>query len=262
MSHLAPLLGRTLIVVAHPDDEAVGCGVLLQRMRDPVVLFATDGAPRDRHFWRNYASRDAYAQLRRQEAREAATVVGIRQLEFLFSRRTQQAFADQELFRTLPDALAALLEVVNRVRPEALLTLAYEGGHPDHDCCSFLSYMVKRLRSLPVWEMPLYHRSLDGISVKQQYGMPNAGEVVLQPDNQELALKQRMIAAYPSQHDVLGRFTSQVERFRPQPVYDYAQPPHSATLNYEAWGWSIRGSDVSAAFQECLRAFPARAARP
>ena len=50
-SKLAPLLGRTLVIVAHPDDETITCGGLLQRMRDPCVVFATDGAPEDAYFW-------------------------------------------------------------------------------------------------------------------------------------------------------------------------------------------------------------------
>ena len=69
MEQLAPLLGRTLVIVGHPDDEAVGCGGLLQRMREPIVLFCTDGAPRDPFFWERYGSREAYARERREEVR-------------------------------------------------------------------------------------------------------------------------------------------------------------------------------------------------
>ena len=47
MAELEILLGKTVVIVAHPDDEAAGCGVLLQRMQDPIVVFATDGAPAD-----------------------------------------------------------------------------------------------------------------------------------------------------------------------------------------------------------------------
>ncbi|PYX97930.1 MAG: hypothetical protein DMG63_13230 [Acidobacteria bacterium] len=68
-SKLAPLLGRTLVIVAHPDDETITCGGLLQRMRDPCVVFATDGAPEDAHTWGRFGSRERSAAIREQEAR-------------------------------------------------------------------------------------------------------------------------------------------------------------------------------------------------
>ena len=68
MDAIAPLLGRTLVLVAHSDDEAVACGALLQRIAAPLVVFATDGAPRADFFWRQYGSRTAYAAVRREEA--------------------------------------------------------------------------------------------------------------------------------------------------------------------------------------------------
>src|SRR5207248_225254 len=57
MDDLEPLLGRTLVLVAHQDDETIGCGALLQRMRDPLVVFGTDGAPRDQKFWHGLGTR-------------------------------------------------------------------------------------------------------------------------------------------------------------------------------------------------------------
>src|SRR5215469_756365 len=78
---LSPLLGRTLVVVPHPDDETISCGGLLQHMREPVVVFATDGAPEDDFFWRRFGSREAYAAVREQEARVALAAVGVNELE-------------------------------------------------------------------------------------------------------------------------------------------------------------------------------------
>src|SRR4051812_43592222 len=72
-----PLLGRTLVLVAHPDDEAVGCGNLLQRMQDPIVVYATDGAPRSKYFWSKYGSRERYAAHRLREAEEALESIGL-----------------------------------------------------------------------------------------------------------------------------------------------------------------------------------------
>src|SRR5262249_29498499 len=56
------LLQRPLLLVAHQDDEALGCGILLQRAEHAVVVFATDGAPADEYFWRQYGSRERLAE--------------------------------------------------------------------------------------------------------------------------------------------------------------------------------------------------------
>jgi len=254
MPDLQALLGHTLVLVAHPDDEAAGCGVLLQRMRNPVVVFATDGAPRDDYFWRTYGSRQAYADTRRGEAGCALGILGVREFEFLAAPHTGEPFVDQELYLAIPDGLAALESVLDRYRPEALLTLAYEGGHPDHDTCNFLASRVGRRHRLPVFEMPLYHRSADGVSVHQEFLLHSETEFAVEPTFEELEHKHRMLAAYPSQQLTLDFFTSDVERFRRLAAYDYSRPPHPGTLNYEAWQWSMRGADLVRAFAPYMTA--------
>ncbi|HKW27654.1 MAG TPA: PIG-L family deacetylase [Terriglobales bacterium] len=251
MDALAPLLGRTLILIAHPDDEAVGCGALLQRMKEPVVIFATDGAPRDRYFWEKTGSREAYAELRRREARASLSLAGVQHIEFL--QAGEGWFTDQELFRCLTPALESLSALMRLYSPQALLTLAYEGGHPDHDSCSFLTSVLARSLSLRAWEMPLYFRRTDGASLCQQFRLLNGTEVALQPTEQEEETKREMLAAYASQGEVLKQFSAATEWFRPQAAYDYSQPPHTGVLNYEAWGWPIKGGEVSAAFASFLQ---------
>jgi LmbE family N-acetylglucosaminyl deacetylase len=249
MDELAPLLERTLILVAHPDDEAVGCGALMQRMREPVVVFATDGAPLDAYFWQKYGSREAYAELRRKEARAASALAGIEQIEFL--RGPENYFLDQALYRSLASAFESLTELIDRYQPQALLALAYEGGHPDHDSCSFLASMLARTHCLPVWEFPLYFRSANGdVEFQQRFRNVNGSEVEIQPTPQEQKVKSCMLSAYGSQGEILTNFSSAGEWFRPQAAYDYSQPPHSEMLAYEAWGWPIKGVEVSAALTE------------
>ena len=182
------LTGRVLVLVAHADDECVGYGALLQKMRAPVLVIATDGAPRDEYFWGRFGSREAYAAVRREEARRAAQVVGlypsspttgalgtpVRELVLLAeqdarledprgsrlwgSRLWGSHLEDQRLFLNLPVAYALLEELAERVRPDAIATLAYEGGHPDHDSCSVLAARLGARLGVPVWEAPLYAR--------------------------------------------------------------------------------------------------------
>lgn len=249
MTPLGPLLGRTLVVVAHPDDESIACGGLLQRMNAPCVVFCTDGAPEDEYFWGKYGSREAYTNVRELEARAALDAVGVRSVEFL-RQHTTAPLIDQKLYRSLPQAFAALSALVERFRPECLLTLAYEGGHPDHDSVSFLSAQLGRKHSLPVWEAPLYHRDAHGNGAHQKF-VEERGEVLEHPvGGTELEAKLRMLSCYQSQFTALPPFHTELERFRPQAAYDYARRPHSHKTNYELWGWRITPEEVCAAFVE------------
>jgi len=246
---LEPLLGPTLVIVAHPDDETISCGGLLQHMREPVVVFATDGAPEDDYFWRRFGSREAYAALRKREAGAALAEVGVDEVDFL-AQRSQTPLIDQLLYRSLPAAFAALSRIVEERRPECLLTLAYEGGHPDHDSVSFLASQVGRAFRLPVWEAPLYHRTPLGGGAYQRF-VQEQGEVIEhRVSGEELAAKLRMLACYKSQFDALPSFSTELERFRPQVAYDYSRRPHTGKLNYEIWKWRMTPEEVCAAFVE------------
>jgi LmbE family N-acetylglucosaminyl deacetylase len=148
--------GRVLVLVAHADDESVCYGALLPRMREAVVVIATDGAPRDEYFWRRFGSREAYRAVRRDEARAAMRLAGVRELVLLAEEDGR--LEDQRLFLNLAAAHEQLEKLVERVRPEAIATLAYEGGHPDHDSCSVLAARLGRQFGVPVWEAPAYFR--------------------------------------------------------------------------------------------------------
>lgn len=258
MEQLASLLGRTLVIVAHADDESVACGGLLQRMREPAIVFCTDGAPRDRYFWEKYGSRETYASLRRDEAKRALAHVGVSRIEFLPPEpNPEQRFVDQDLFLEIRHALDRLNDLATRLRPEALLTLAYEGGHPDHDTCAFLTSRISRERVIPAWEFPLYHRNPDGTVGKQCFRVPEGDEALFDATTEEVERKCRMLAEYVSQKETIDLFNPAIERFRPQPVYDFSRPPHPGLLNYEAWGWPVTGTQLVQAFHCCMKGEPA-----
>jgi LmbE family N-acetylglucosaminyl deacetylase len=251
MDALQLLSGRTLILVAHPDDEAVTCAALMQRMEEPHVLFCTDGAPLDPYFWGRHGSREAYSLLRQQEARLALSRVGVTKVEFL-KTRSEEHIIDQQLFERLPEAVGAVFQVIDRVHPHALLTLAYEGTHPDHDSCNFITSVIAREYALPAWEMPVYKLfRKDSRDFKTFVPAPQP-YVLLKPTCDEIARKRRALEAYASQGDFLVRFDSVEESFRPLPEYDYAQPPYEGVLGYEAWQWPMTGKQVSAAFADYL----------
>jgi LmbE family N-acetylglucosaminyl deacetylase len=248
---LNEVLGRTLVIVAHADDEAVACGALLQRIREPHVVFCTDGAPRDEYFWHAYGSRESYAEVRRQEAARVMYMAGVREWTWLPSLRPD-VFVDQELFPRITEAMQWLRGIVQWVRPTAFLTLAYEGGHPDHDTCNFLARQLANELHVPIWEAPLYHRARHAQMSVQQFIEASGSEVRIDLTGEELACKRAMFMAYESQREVLASFNPSVELIRPMIAHDYSRPPHMGKLNYEAWGWRMTGAQVCEAFQEYL----------
>ncbi|HVZ15872.1 MAG TPA: PIG-L family deacetylase [Terriglobales bacterium] len=250
---LRPLLGRTLVLVAHPDDEAVGCGALLQTMEEPLVIFATDGAPRSECFWKNFNSREEYAQARAMEAKHALAAAGVQHWHWLCAN---DCIVDQELYQNLDRAYDDLLVMIDAEMPTAILSMAYEGGHPDHDACSFLASQAANELGIEIWEMPLYHRQEPKLMRQRFLDAESAEELDI--DREELVCKMNMFAAYDSQAEVLREFLPYVERFRPMKAYDFNQPPHSGQLNYEAWQWPMKGADLCRAFNEFVRKAPAR----
>src|SRR6266487_4325080 len=61
---------RFMVLAAHPYDEVIGASALLARFPDSLVVYLTDGAPRDSHLWTGgpYDSREQYAKVRTAEA--------------------------------------------------------------------------------------------------------------------------------------------------------------------------------------------------
>jgi N-acetylglucosamine malate deacetylase 2 len=249
---LEQLLGRTLVVVAHPDDETAACGALLQRMRDPLVVFMTDGAPRDPYFWRRHGSREAYAHLRMREACAALGELGVREPCFAPREAGDESLHDQDLAFRLDIAGEVLWRVAEHFRPDAILTLAYEGGHPDHDACSALSHVLGGELVAPVWEAPLYHRNPAGELVFQQFVEQSTSTIAVDCAEAEIQAKRAALKRYESQGDILRYFDPALELVRPQAPYDFGELPHRGALNYEVWGWGIRGQEVSAAFSRYL----------
>jgi LmbE family N-acetylglucosaminyl deacetylase len=253
MAWIEELLGRTLVLVAHPDDECIAFGALLQRMREPMVVVATNGSPQDPYFWQQYGSREAYAALRRKEALASMHAAGVKDIVFLPDLPGGEELVDQELFQHLRPAYDLLSELARRRMVEALLTLAYEGGHPDHDSCSFLAAQLARRFNVRCWEAPLYHRLPDGGGVFQGFLGDTSAEVDVKPTPAEQIAKRAMCVAYPSQGDFLSHFDVSKEHIRPQPTYDFTRPPHEGKTNYEIWQWNMTAQQVCGAFAEFLQ---------
>jgi LmbE family N-acetylglucosaminyl deacetylase len=123
------LTGRSLLVLApHPDDETFGCGALIARARaagDTVtVVIATDGS----RCAESASLRPAdIAALRRVELREACAHLGVDD-----EHTTTLGYADGTLASRLPQLTADIAGLVERLRPDVVLTTCAQDQHPDH----------------------------------------------------------------------------------------------------------------------------------
>lgn len=228
-----------LIVAAHPDDETIGLGALLQRLPGATVLHVTDGAPRDgrdatRH---GFASVAAYADARRAEALAALSVAGIPE-----DRALTLGVPDQEAALHLVPVAHRIAEALRKAKPDLVVTHAYEGGHPDHDAVAFAVRAALQMAGpRPSAEMTGYHAGPQGIEVGRF--LPAEDEAIVFPlTPTSAAAKQRMVDCFATQRAVLAAFPIADELLRPAPPVDFTQPPHPGRLFYEQFAWGMDGT--------------------
>jgi LmbE family N-acetylglucosaminyl deacetylase len=232
---------RTVVLVAHPDDETVGIGGRLAELDPRAIVIATDGAPRDPWFWREArcADRNAYAALRRLELEDALRAGGVPD-----GRLRRWPFIDQEAARDLGPLTRAARRLFDELRPELVLTHPYEGGHPDHDAVAFAAHaaagdMPAPRRPLLV-EMAFSHHAGGGAAWGRFAG-PAGQRIAL--DAGQRARKEAMVACHASQARVLAACPLDAEYVRPAPTYDFTAPPATGAFLYDSFGWPVRGAD-------------------
>jgi len=247
VSNIEQLLQSTLVIVAHPDDESIGCGILLQRIAVPTVLVCTDGAPSNALLWhqKGYHTREEYARKRAAELHAALEIAGVR------CKHVMTGIPDQQLYRHLVQAANHVERYAKQIRPDSILTHAYEGGHPDHDACAFLAHWIGERLSIPVWEMPFYHQREAG-SPLQQFFSPSPDEVLLSASPAEISRKEWMLRQHKTQAQVISQFDQARELFRPQPNYDFSVSPNPAQRGFAVCS-DIAIADVLESFHSLVR---------
>lgn len=238
-----PPLPATLVAMAHPADETVGAGSRLARLAAARFVCVTDGAPRDGEDAARLALTPAdYARERRLELQTVLVRCGVApgQLQILECADQQAALQLAALARQL-----ALLFAGHGI--EAVLTHAYEGGHPDHDATAFAVHAAASLVAARggmrpgIVEMASYHRGPEGLRTCSFLPAREGQQVpvtTLQLGDVERARKADLLASYGTQAATLANFPLDCEAFRAAPRYDFAQPPHAGVLHYETQPWA------------------------
>lgn len=249
-----PLLpGPAALVVAHPDDEAIGFGGQFARTSGLVVVHLTDGAPERMDDARRlgFSSRDAYAAARSAERDAVLDLAGVAK-----DRRIALGLVDQTVADRLVEVTRALLDLFRSRNIRLVFTHACEGGHPDHDAAAFAVATACRMlgpQAPAVVEMPFYHLGPDGTMVVQRFANPPDGPALPLPA-EVVERKRAMFDAHRSQAAILALFDPMVERVRLAPERDFSEPPNGGRLFYpeigstlDASGWTARARDAERA---------------
>lgn len=229
------------VVVAHPDDETIGCGGQLLRWRGVTVVVVTDGAPQtiSANIIQDFGSSEKYAAARNNELRDALSVAGVS-----VSNVERFWLGDQQVVFRLAELSLRLADFFYDRGIQIAITHAYEGGHPDHDATAFAVHSAHKLmkgrgQAVSILEMPFY-RSGDGAWLLQSFRQsPEQNELVLQLTQNQQAQKGQMLAAHASQREMLAHFSPKVEYFRVAPNYDFARPPNGGEVFYERHDWGV-----------------------
>lgn len=221
---------KTIVIVAHPGDETLACGALLPRLRDVRVLHVTDGAPRDsvdarRSGFTHWAD---YARARRAEVERATALAGLSSASL-----KSLGIPDRAAALKLSQLTRALLGFI--AGADLVLTHGYEGKHPDHDAVAFAVWAARaqmRGRAPVVMEMPL------SLQIENEARGQNAfdASVRLHLNEQERALKAKMLNAFETQRRSFTTFDLADEYYRVAPEHAFGQPIDSGVYDDERAG--------------------------
>jgi LmbE family N-acetylglucosaminyl deacetylase len=159
---------KLMCVLAHPDDESLGNGGTIAKYAAEGVETYLVTATRGERGWfgdeSNYPGLEALGKIREAELLAAASVLGIRRIDFL-------DYIDGDLDQAHPaEVIAKIAGHLRSVRPDVVVTFGPDGayGHPDHIAiCQFTTAAIVEAAN----PTSLYHQDLASHSVSKLYYM-------------------------------------------------------------------------------------------
>ena len=195
---------RLMLIAPHPDDEALACGIILQRAvraDAPIrVVYATDGDDNpwpqrvlERKWRLNAADRKRWGKLRRAEALGALRILGVSASSVRFLALPDQGLTDL-LKCDCRSALERFRTVIRNWSPTHLLVPSIADTHPDHSALAVMLRLVlaeffSDRPQMSVWSYAVHGRSAAFFDGAQK----------LRQSRLEMAAKQRAIHSHKTQ---------------------------------------------------------------
>lgn len=216
---------RPLFVIAHQDDE-LGYAGLIQRLGPQTrIVWVTNG---DGLFFEMGVTPEEYGKLRMKEAIKAAAAIGIPE-----QNTRCLAFSEVEIYRHLsflqkdPSSMAVhrafwdeirkgVREALFATRPDAVFTLAWQGGHPEHDLTHYFTrlavddYERETGQPLPFFHLPEYEYTI--LIAFRFHPLYKGRRLKFAITPEESAGKFRIVQQYPSQEKMMEKFRKFLNR--------------------------------------------------
>lgn len=135
---------KRLFLLSHCDDEIFLLPFLLDSNSESVVCFFST-----RHFL------DGSKNIRQLEANKVRTYLNYyQQVHFVFM---EPELSDGHIYRDFSKLNFDFIgRIIKEFEPDELLTLAFEGGHQDHDTVEFISRVLSKNYHLQLISCPAY----------------------------------------------------------------------------------------------------------
>lgn len=224
---------RWLVVAPHPDDETLGTGGLLQRLRSTGAMLRllrlTDGEANpwpqrwlERRWRIDAAARARWAARRRDECAAALAVLGVDPVRELVAFRWPDGGVTAQLLEDPVRTVARFRAEILAFAPTHVVVPAADDRHPDHNVAPVLAELAMRdLASRPT------------VLAYRVHGGSRGDALALELTPAELATKRRALACHRTQLALsAGRFEARVAA-----VETFDADPFGARLGAEL-GWS------------------------
>ena len=130
---------RVLVLSPHPDDETFGCGGTLKKISGKIrIIFLTDGA------------KGADPVVREEEAKKAAQILGIKNLQFL-------RYPDGELAED-QEKIKKIKKIIEDFRPKKIFVPILTDTHLDHQATAKIlrKALLKSKFSGEIWSYEIW----------------------------------------------------------------------------------------------------------
>jgi len=210
---------RPLYVMAHHDDEIATAGLMQRLGPDVRAVWVTNS---DGLYFESDLTPEEYGRVRKAEGIQSVGIIGVpesntRCLDFSeveiyrYMSRLHAGESNIEDVRPFFEGMRrAVRDTVFEIRPDAVFTLAWQGGQPEHDLTHFFTrlaisdYEAETGRKVEFFHAPAYEYTI--LIALRFNPIYRGARIRLRLTEGELQRKMEMIQAYPSQVRLFNDF--------------------------------------------------------